>query len=137
MEEPDIDWSNSEVKQLHSTSKAEELMKSKDLCMVIIYAKWCGHCKNAAPEIKKLSDKVKGKAVVYVIESNDYKGDKASGYPTIKIVKNGKMSDYGGNRESEDMAKALLGGPLGGKRSRRGRTRRFVNRRRKTHRTSR
>lgn len=135
-EEPDIDWSDSEIKQIHSTSEADKLMKSTDLCMVVVYAKWCGHCKNAAPELKKLSSKMKDKAKIYVIESAEYEGNIKS-YPTILIVKGGKSSEYQGPREADDMAKALLGGSLGGKRSRRGRTSRLRNRRRKTHRASR
>ena len=130
-----INWKGSSVKELHSTDEAEDQMKSKELCMVIIYAAWCGHCKRAAPIIKKLSDKVKGKATIYVIESEKYSGDKAKGYPTILIVKDGKLSKYEGDREVDAMKHALLKGDLsGGKRSRRRGTRRLRKRARKTHR---
>lgn len=134
--EEDIDWSESEVKQIHSTSEAVKLMKSKDLCMLVIYAKWCSHCKKAAPQIKALSNSVKDKAKIYVIESEDYKNSDINGYPTIKIIKDGQSSTYDGQRESKAMEEALLKGPLsGGKRSRRSRTSRLRNRRRKTHRS--
>ena len=130
-----IDWKESSVKELHSTKEAETKMKSKELCMVIIYAAWCGHCKTAAPIIKKLSNKVEGKASIYVIESEKYSGDKANGYPTILIVKDGKLSKYDGDRKVDAMEHALLKGDLsGGKRPRRRGTRRLRKRARKTHR---
>lgn len=135
--EPEIEWEKDTVVEVHSTSEADKLMKSKDLCMVVIYAKWCDHCKRAAPELVKLAKLVKDEAKIYVIESEEYKG-KVDGYPTIKIVKDGRSSKYDGPREVEPMKEALLRGPLsGGKRSRRSRTSRLRNRRRKTHRSSR
>lgn len=105
--------------------------------MLVIYADWCGHCQTAEPEWTKLADSVDGKATVYAIESAEYKGNDVSGYPTIKIVKSGKVRDYDGARTSDDMKDALLskGNLLGGKRSRRSGTRRFRNGRRKTHRS--
>jgi len=84
---------------------------------VIIYADWCGHCQRQAPDWIELAKS----ADVYAIESEKYSGDDVSGYPTIKIVKDGKASDYTGERTVKDMKSALLGkGNLsGGKRTRR------------------
>lgn len=132
-----IKWKNSKVKRVHETEEIERLLKEGGPHMIVIYADWCGHCQRAEPVLTKLADKVDGKATVYAIDESEYTGDAAKGYPTIKIVKSGVASDYEGDREVEPMEKALLGGSLGGKRSRRGRTRRFRNRRRKTHRSSR
>ena len=132
---PNIEWKNSKVKRVHSTDEIETLLKSKGPSMVVIYADWCGHCQRAEPELTKLANSVDGKAKVYVIDESEYTGDQATGYPTIKIVKNGKALDYSGEREASDMQKALLGASFGGKRSRRGRTRRFGGIRRKTHRS--
>ena len=133
---PEIEWSDSKVKLIHSTSEAKKLMKSSKPTMVLIYADWCGHCQAAAPEIKELARMVDGKATVYAIESAEYKGDDVNGFPTIKIVKNGSSINYDGDRSAEKMKEALLGesNTLGGKRSRRGRSRRLRNRARKTHR---
>lgn len=126
-----IVWDTS-IQRLYSTKEADNILKNKDLSMLVIYAQWCGHCKKAAPEINKLAEKSKAK--IFVIESEDYKGDKASGYPTIYIVKNSKSSKYEGLRDVESMSNALLGFS-GGKRSRRSSTRRFRDRRRKTRRS--
>jgi len=133
---PNIEWKNSKVKRLRSTEEVKKLLKLKGPSMVIIYADWCGHCQSAEPEWTSLADKVDGKAAVYAIESEDYKGGDVSGYPTIKLVKGGKAVDYSGDRSAESMKDALLGKGdlLGGKRSRRRGTRRFRNRARKTHR---
>ena len=130
----EIEWKNSRVKRIHTTKEAKDLMKANGPSMIVIYADWCGHCQRAEPELTKLANKVDGKATVYAIESDEYEGDDVNGYPTIKIVKNGKIEDYEGDRESSSMEKALLGS-AGGKRTRRGRTRRFGGRRRKTHRS--
>ena len=135
---PQIQWKNSKVKRVHSTDEVKKLLGSEGPIMVVIYADWCGHCQAAEPELTKLADKVDGQASVYAIESEEYTGDDVSGYPTIKIVKKGKSRDYSGGRDASEMETALLkGGLLGGKRSRRGGTRRLRNRRRKTNRASR
>lgn len=133
---PQIQWKNSKVKRVHSTDEIKKLMGSKGPAMVVIYADWCGHCQAAEPELTKLADKVDGKATVYAIESEEYEGDDVSGYPTIKIVKQGKARDYSGGRDATEMATALLDKRplLGGKRPRRSGTRRLRGGRRKTHR---
>ncbi len=133
---PEIKWKNSKVKRVHSTDEVKKLLESDGPIMVIIYADWCGHCQSAEPEWTKLADMVDKKATIYAIESEEYKGGDVSGYPTMKIVKKGSASDYTGGRAAEEMKTALLG-TSGGKRSRRGRTRRLGGRRRKTHRGSR
>ena len=134
---PNIEWKDGIVKQIHDTKEVKKLLSSQGPSMVIIYADWCTHCQRSEPEWNKLSKLVDGKATIYAIESNDYKGDDISGYPTIKIVKNGKSVSYNGDRSAESMKDALLSSSLsGGKRSRRNRTGRLRNRRRKTHRTS-
>ncbi len=131
-----IKWENSKVERVHDTDKIKELLKSKGPCMVIIYADWCGHCQASESAWTKLANMVDGEAAVYVIEEKEYKGGDVSSFPTIKIVKDGVATDYTDARTPENMKNALLG-TTGGKRSRRGRTRRFRNRRRKTHRSTR
>ena len=104
--------------------------------MVVVYAKWCGHCQGMFETWKELASKVNEKARVYVIEADDYTDKDISGYPSMRIVKNGKAKEYDGGRSTEELSSALLGNTLGGKRSRRRRTGRLIRRVRKvTHRT--
>ena len=103
--------------------------------MIIVYAKWCGHCQKLFRVWEELAKKTKGKSDVYVIESDNYTLGDVGGFPDMRVVKNGKVAKYHGEPTSEGMKNALLI-RLGGKRSRRHGTRRFRSRVRKTtHRT--
>jgi len=135
--EPDIELGNSEIVMLKSAGEADKKLDEKGPLMMIYYAKWCGHCQHSFEDWKELSKKVKGKAQVCMIESANY--PKITSFPTIKIVKDGKVSLYEGERIVADMEKALLskkGGLRSGLKSRRvrGGARRLGGRVRKTHR---
>jgi protein disulfide-isomerase A4 len=130
----DLDTTGSKLIRIRDTKEAQNLLTSQAPLMLVVYAKWCGHCKAMFETWRKLSNKVNGKAKVYIIESSDYTDKDVSGYPDMRIVKKGKAMKYEGGREVQDLEKALLEKPLGGRR-RRG-TFRFRNRVRKTaHRT--
>ena len=130
-----IKWNNSKVKRVKKTSEFEALLTSDGPNMMVIYADWCVHCQSAEPILTELANTVDGKATIYAIESQDYDGELAEGYPTMLIVKKGKLSKYDGDRKVDAMESALLKGDLsGGKRSRRRGTRRLRKRARKTHR---
>jgi thiol-disulfide isomerase/thioredoxin len=132
----DIQLGDSGIIMLKSSKEADAKLKSPGPLMMIYYAKWCGHCQSSFEDWKKLSKKQKGK--VFMIESENC--PEVTSFPTIKI-KNGKVSDYNGERTVEAMEKALLGSKKGGLRSCGGRLRRgggtcrFGGRVRKAHRT--
>jgi thiol-disulfide isomerase/thioredoxin len=132
----DIQLGDSGIIMLKSSKEADAKLKGPGPLMVIYYAKWCGHCQSSFEDWKKLSKKQKGK--VFMIESENC--PEVTSFPTIKI-KNGKVSDYNGERTVEAMEKALLGSKKGGLRSCGGRLRRgggtcrFGGRARKGHRT--
>jgi thiol-disulfide isomerase/thioredoxin len=79
-----------------------------DLKINIYKAEWCGHCKKAVPEFKKLKDASpitlkSGKTAVVDIIDSDKDKDKVSkanikGFPTIQIVKDGNVTEYPGER---------------------------------------
>jgi len=116
------------------TKEVRKLLASSGPLMIVVYAKWCGHCQSMFETWKELASKVDGKAKVYVIEARDYKDKDVSGYPSMRIVKNGKSKEYNGGRSTEELSSALL--TLGGKRTRGRRTNKFVRRIRKVaHRT--
>ena len=132
----DIQLGDSGIVMLKSSKEADAKLKGPGPLMMIYYAKWCGHCQSSFEDWKKLSKKHKGK--IFMIESENC--PEITSFPTIKI-KNGKISDYNGERTVEAMEKALLGSKKGGLRSCGGRLRRgggtcrFGGRARKAHRT--
>ena len=91
--------------------------------VLLIHAKWCGHCQTLMPEWEKMKDLVKGKSNVHIheIETDDSdkdskmhslnekikKGGKISvkGFPTIVKIVNGEMHEYKGQRTADEMAK--------------------------------
>jgi hypothetical protein len=85
----------------------EDKMKS----IVICKADWCGHCKNAAPEFKKLLAASPitlndgSKATVKILDHDQHKDEiskhKIKGYPTVLIVDGGQTTEYPGERKAE------------------------------------
>lgn len=122
----DLKTAGSKLVRLKDTKEVKKLLTSTGPIMVVVYAKWCGHCQAMFDTWREASDKVDGKAKIYVIEADDYTANDVKGYPSMRIVKNGSAKDYNDSRDADGIAKALL--TLGGKRSRRNRTRRFRNR---------
>ena len=134
MADEDLQTNGTKLIRSKDTKEVRKLLTSSGPLMVIVYAKWCGHCQSMFETWKELASKVDGKAKVYVIEAANYTDKDISGYPSMRIVKNGKSKDYEGGRSTEELSSALL--TLGGKRSRRRRTNRLVRRVRKVaHRT--
>lgn len=69
------------------------------------YAPWCGHCKRLAPTWDELADAVSGTNVVIAkvdctVAKSVCTGAGVQGYPTLKLVQNGKVKeDYRGSRD--------------------------------------
>ena len=90
-----------------------EAVKPSELWLVKFYAPWCGHCKSLEPEwaaAAAKTSKLKPKVYLAKVDADQHK-DLAgkydvSGYPTIKIFKNGKIDgDYDGPREAKGIVK--------------------------------
>jgi thiol-disulfide isomerase/thioredoxin len=127
----DLKIEGSKLVRLRDTKEVKKLLTSSEPVMVVVYAKWCGHCQAMFDTWRDASNKVDGKAKIYVIEADDYTAKDINGYPSMRIVKNGSAKDYDDSRDVEGIQNALLG-TSGGKRSRRRGTRRLGRRVRKT-----
>ncbi|CRK86583.1 CLUMA_CG000025, isoform A [Clunio marinus] len=88
------------------------VMQSDDVWLVELFAPWCGHCKNLAPEWAKAASELKGKvklgaldATIHTSIASKYQ---VQGYPTIKFFPGGKkdsssVQDYDGGRTASDI----------------------------------
>lgn len=85
---------------------------SQEYTIVEFFAPWCGHCKSLAPEWEaaaKKTRKLDPPTILAKVDADAHK-DLASryditGYPTIKIFKGGKASEYEGPREAKGIVK--------------------------------
>uniref|UniRef100_A0A336KRW2 Protein disulfide-isomerase n=1 Tax=Culicoides sonorensis TaxID=179676 RepID=A0A336KRW2_CULSO len=84
--------------------------------LVMFYAPWCGHCKRLKPEYAKAAELLKDDdppialAKVDCTEAGKKTCEKfsVSGYPTLKIFKNGEVSqEYNGPREAAGIVKYM------------------------------
>jgi len=81
---------------------------------VMFHAAWCGHCKNAMPEVENFATKMKGQMNVGLVEVPENAGlaerFRIQGFPTFKFFAKGKMYDYDGGRKAEAFESFVTGG---------------------------
>ncbi|XP_020666772.2 protein disulfide-isomerase A4 isoform X1 [Pogona vitticeps] len=84
----------------------DEIVNEADIILVEFYAPWCGHCKRLAPEYEKAAKELRKHVppihlakVDAVAETDLAKRFDVSGYPTLKIFRQGKPFEYNGPRE--------------------------------------
>lgn len=66
----------------------ESFVQGKKSCLVVVYADWCGHCKDMK---KKLGHKIAGNdRVLFIEEKNLPNNLNVSGFPTVIRFSNGR-----------------------------------------------
>lgn len=94
----------------------ESSISQHETLLVMFYAPWCGHCKRLKPEYAKAAedllrnDPPVALAKVDCTEAGKETCNKhsVSGYPTLKIFRNGELSqDYNGPREAAGIVKYM------------------------------
>jgi len=95
-----------------TTKNFDDFVNNEDFTIVEFYAPWCGHCKHLAPEYasaaKDLANDeppVKLAKVDATVESELGQRFEVRGYPTIKIFRRGKASEYDGPRDAPGIVK--------------------------------
>ena len=89
---------------------------SERRAIIFFVAPWCGHCKQLEPTIDSLMGRFKNyksPGVIARVEESEipkFKYDnEIRGYPTIRVMSNGKtIKDYEGPRDEKSIAEMLL-----------------------------
>lgn len=115
VEEKEVSWEDEETDVVFLDDETfKSFLKKKKHCLVLFYAPWCFHCKNAKPEFIKAAaeykddPKVEFAAVDCTKHSGVCSAYEVRGYPSIKYFSYLKThKDYKGERKAEDFIKFM------------------------------
>jgi protein disulfide-isomerase-like protein len=98
----DVDDSDVVVLNAHNF----DAQTAEGIWMIEFYAPWCGHCKTLKPTWAQLATASKGKFNVAMVDGSAEQGLSKRfgirGFPTIKLIRDGKLYDYNLRRTVED-----------------------------------
>jgi protein disulfide-isomerase-like protein len=89
----------------------DSIVHKNKVVFVKVYTEWCGHCKNIASEWEALAEAIHSSHSHVAIASINAETESAlakklgvHGYPTLLLIKNGKVMDkYNGQRNVSSM----------------------------------
>ncbi|KAF9101015.1 protein disulfide-isomerase precursor [Mortierella sp. AM989] len=89
-----------------SAKNFADTVKGESLMLIEFFAPWCGHCKSLAPEYEIAATQLKEHSIPIAkvdctVESDLCQEHGVSGYPTLKVFRNGESSDYQGARKAD------------------------------------
>uniref|UniRef100_A0A4W6DWK1 Protein disulfide-isomerase n=1 Tax=Lates calcarifer TaxID=8187 RepID=A0A4W6DWK1_LATCA len=89
------------------------LATEHETMLVKFYAPWCGHCKKLAPEFDKAAKRLKGTVQLAKVDCTAHSETcgrfGVSGYPTLKIFRNGRDSaPYDGPRTTDGIVQYMM-----------------------------
>jgi len=98
---------NTPVVLLNAETFEKEVIKSKDIWLVLFYAPWCGHCQAFSPEYEKAAKALKGIFKIGALNADEEKTLASKygikGFPTVKFfgIHKDKPVDYNSERKAE------------------------------------
>jgi len=102
-------WMGSSVNHL-TAENADAFLAANPSVLLMMYAPWCGHCKNMKPAYAAAALSAAGKlaAIDCTVHKDVCTKHGAAGYPTIKYFKNGaELAKYERGRTMEDFVKFM------------------------------
>jgi len=92
----------------------DDQVNAEELMLVEFYAPWCGHCKHLKPAYAEAATILKSHdppiplaKVDSTVETKVSSRFGVSGYPTLKVFRHGKASEYGGPRDVDGIVKYM------------------------------